>query len=124
MSLGFLDRVLAKMKNAGGQYRVSLAFDNTVGQVIKIAYTSRRNHRHLDSFADSTGKLQVKTDFGAVTIHACQQNLAGSIVDHFLSPANNLDSCRLASAMGEDFPARLFTFAADPLGVYRYDDAL
>src|SRR6185437_1776521 len=61
---------------------------------------------------------------GAVAIHRGQQNLAGAECDDFFGIVDRVDAGRLAPAMGEYLPARLFTLFRHLLGVNRDHDAL
>ena len=92
--------------------------------MIQITNAAGGNHRHADRFADSASQLQIETDFGAIPIHAGQQNFTGAVVHHFYRPFHRIDAGRLAPAVGENFPAQRLVLGADPLGVNRHHDTL
>src|SRR5690606_23266604 len=101
-----------------------LAESDTVRQMLQVAHTAGRNHRHRHRLADRTGDIQVETVLGTITIHAGQQDFAGDEIHHFFRPFHRVQPGRFAAAMGEDFPAPRFTRCTDFFRVDGYHDAL
>src|SRR5690606_19774245 len=59
-----------------------------------------------------------------ITVHAGQQQFPCPHLHHLSRPFNRIQPGGLATAMGKDFPAWLFTVSTDALGVYGHHDAL
>lgn len=101
---GLINGVFAEMEDAGGQYRIGSTNRDTVGQVLQIADTTTGDDRDIDSVYNRARQRQIETIFSAITIHAGQQNFAGT---EFLSPpcpVDGIEPRRLASAMGKHLP--------------------
>src|SRR5690606_16823890 len=92
--------------------------------MLKLTYSARCNHRYRNRITDSPGQPQIKPDFGAITVHAGQQQFPCPHLHHLSRPFNRIQPGGLATAMGKDFPAWFFTVSTDALGVYGHHDAL
>ena len=118
-----LDRVLAKMKNAGSQRRVGLALENRVGQMLGLARSSAGHDRNSHRLADRAGNLQIVAVFRAVGIHAGQHDFAGAQTLHLAGPGHGLEPGSLPPAMNMHLP-EFAPVLLHPLGVDIDDDAL
>ena len=73
---------------------------------------------------NGAGQRDIKALPGAVAIHRREQDFAGAERDHFARVSDRIEAGRVASAMGEDFPAVRFRRLRYFLGVDRDHDAL
>ena len=80
------------------------------------------NDRNIDRFADRACQRQIETLLGAVPVHAGQQNLACAAPLHFDSPFHRVQTGRITSAVGKDFPTGVFR--VDRFGIDSNDNRL
>ena len=66
--------------------------------------------------------MQVETLLGTVPVHAGQQNLACTAPLHFDSPFHRVQTGRITSAVGKDFPTGVFR--VDRFGIHGYNNRL
>ena len=102
--LGFGDRILAVMKNAGGQGGAGTGLGQSGPQVLGTPGPARGDHRNLYGLDHRAGHLQVVAVFGSVGVHAGQDDLAGSQSLDFASPGHSLQSGRNPAAVDVNFP--------------------
>ena len=67
--------------------------------------TAGCGHRQVHGFADGAGYAQVKAVFGAVAVHAGDQQLAGTQLFHLACPAHGFNAGVGFAAVNKDFPA-------------------
>ena len=92
------------MKNAGSQHRIRTTELNAVRQVIHVTDTTGGNDRHVHRVRDGPGQCQIKTRFGAVAVHAGEQNLSRTVLGHAACPSDDIQPRVLATAMAVDIP--------------------
>ena len=90
--------------------------------MLHIAHAARCNHRDIQRFAHGASERQIEADFGAVSIHAGEQNLARAARLHIERPFHRINAGGLAPAVGKHFPARVF--GVDCFGVDRHHNRL
>src|SRR5690606_12845013 len=103
--LRLADGVFAKVENARGQHRVGTALQHAVNQVLQVADAAGGNHRHRHRIADRARQGDIEAVFGAVAVHAGEQDFTGAVVGHAGSPFDRVDAGGLAAAVGENLPA-------------------
>src|SRR5690606_27669820 len=102
------------------EYRISMADRYAVGEMVKIADPATGDDRHRNSIRHRARKLQIETGFGAVAIHAGEQNLASTQLRDSLCPFDRIQPGIVATAMREHVPLA----RSNGLGVNRHNDAL
>ena len=93
------------MKNARRQHRVRAAELHAVGQMIQGANAARGDHRHANRVAHGAGQRQIKTGFGAVAVHAGQQDFTGAAPRHFRGPSDGIQAGVFAPTVAVNVPA-------------------
>ena len=117
--LGFTDRIFAIVENACSQYGIGTADLHPVRQMLQITHAAGSNDRHFYRIADGPREFEIEANFGAVSVHTCQQQLSRTQLHHALRPFHCIQTGRLAAAMGKYFP-----MIADPLAIDCDYDAL
>ena len=115
------------MEDAGGQHRIGATLLHAIGEMVEVAHAARGDHRHADAIADGAGEFQIKAGFGAVAVHAGQQDLAGAVLGHLARPGHGIQPHVLATAMAVHIPTRATgrqVVALTPLGIDGHHDAL
>ena len=120
----FASRILAspKWKILAANTASRLSFFNAVHQVLNRTDAAGSNDRNIDRFADRACQRQVETLLGTVPVHAGQQNLARTAPLHFDSPFHSVQTSRITSAVGKDFPTGVFR--VDRFGIDSNDNRL
>ena len=72
--------------------------------MLHIAHAARSNHRNVYRFADGSGQRQIETDFGAVSVHASEQDFARATRLHVARPLYRIQACFFATTVGKHFP--------------------
>lgn len=67
--LRLCDGVLAKVKNAGREYRVGTTLDHAIGEVLQVTYSARGNDRNVHRISNRPGDREFKTVSGTVSVH-------------------------------------------------------
>ena len=92
----------------------------SIRQMIKVAYPAGGNHGDIHRLAHGPREGEIKSDLGAIPIHAGQQNLTRTQRLHFARPVDCIQSGRAPATVGEHFPMTCIR----TLGVNRHHDAL
>ena len=82
-----------------------MALLHTVGQVVERAHAARGDHRHPHRIGHAAGERQVKPGFGAVAVHAGEQNFASAELGHLPCPGHRIQPGVLATAVAVNIPA-------------------
>jgi hypothetical protein len=115
--------VLSVVEDRRGQGSVGSAIDEPATQVVERAHAARRDDGHRHPLGHRAGQLQVVALASSVAIHARQQDLPRSHVDHSRRPVDGIQPGGRSSAMRKDFP--LDPPARAPASrVDRHDDGL
>ena len=102
--LHVIHRVLAKVENAGGEHGIGFAFTQHIDHVVQIACPTTGDDRDTDGLTHSTGEGDVVTGFGAIRIHAGEQDLASPAAANLRCPLDGVELGGVASAMGVNSP--------------------
>ena len=97
------------------------SFFNTVHQVLNRTDTAGSNNRNIDRFANRACQRQVETLWYR-PVHTGQQNLARTASLHFDSPFHRIQTGRITSAVGKDFPTGVFR--VDRFGIHGNNNRL
>ena len=107
---------------------------HAIGKVVQRPYAARGNHGHGYRIGHGTGQRQIKPAFGAVTVHAGEQNFTRTACGHVGGPGHGIQTRIGAPAVAEDIPARansltvrvgsLLFGGGAPLGIDGHHDAL
>src|SRR4051812_20621293 len=92
-------RILAEMKDTGGEDGVGSAFEQHGGHMLQRAGASTGNHRNSDAFANATGDRNVEPGLGAIGIDTIQNNFTRAQRHRPLSPLHRVQPGWLASAV-------------------------
>ncbi len=111
---------IAKMENAGSEDSVCFAFAEHGSHVVEVSGTAACNDRDTYSFAHRTGEGDVVAGFGAVSIHAGEEDFSGAAAANFPGPFHGIKFRAVAAAVGVDLPCTIFVGA----GINGHDDAL
>ena len=90
--------------------------------MLHIAHAARSNHRNVYRFADGSGQRQIETNFGAVSVHAGEQNFTRATRLHVARPLYCVQACFLATTVGKHFPTAVV--GIDCFGIYRHHNGL
>ena len=93
----------------------------------QTAHAARGDHRQVHSITDGPGQGQVKARFGAIAVHAGEQDLTGTILGHLAGPGDSVQAGVGTAPVAVDVPARAACqqLVANPLlGINRHHDAL
>src|SRR5271166_6180880 len=114
VGLRLADGAFAEMEDRGRKHGRCMAVADALDEMIERADPARGDHRNGYGIGDGAGKRDVETLPGAVAIHGGQENLAGAERDNFARVIDRIKTGRVASAMGEDFPAIAYSRSCRP----------
>src|SRR5688572_29869651 len=69
MVLGLTDRMLAIVKDGGGEHRRSMTVPHALDQMVKRPDTPAGDHRHRNGIGDGAGERKVEAGAGSVPVH-------------------------------------------------------
>ena len=92
-----------------------MAFAYTLDQMPEIADATGRNHRHRHSIRDDARQFEIIAIARSIPVHRGHQQFASAEFGKADSMRDRIDTGRLPTAVGEDFPA----FADAPTATQR-----
>src|SRR5271154_4440930 len=111
------------MENTGRQHCVGVSEQNPVNKMFEVADPAACNHRNIKLIAKCARQLEIKTLSRAITIHAGEQNFAGTRSLHMAPPFNCIEAGCSASAVGVHLPAERVR-AGNTFSIDRNDNTL
>ena len=111
------------MKYAGGQDGIGLAINQNVIYMFECTGSARCDHRNANRLAHGTGEFDIISCLPAISIPACDQQLAGAEVHRVARPFHRVDPRGPPPPVRQHLPAHCIAFAR-PARIYGYDDTL
>src|SRR3954452_2221026 len=102
---GVGDDVFAEVEDTGSQHAGCPAFQYSLDEVLQTADPTAGDHGDVDVVGDGGGEVEVEALAGAVPIHRCQQDLAGTQPLRAHGPIEGIDVGRRATAVQVDVEA-------------------
>ena len=116
-------RVLAKVKDAGGQRGVGTSLQNRLGQMFGSAGAATGDDRNRYGLAYRGGDLQIVTVLRAITVHTREYDFAGAQLFDLQSPRDSLQTGSYATTVDVHFP-NLCSVVLHPFWVDIHNNAL
>src|SRR5699024_9377890 len=104
---------LVKVKDAGRQNSIRAAGKDSLNTVLNRPRTATGNNRNTDGIINLLQQLNVKAFFGAVSVHAGQQNFSRSAALGFFRPLDSIKAGIFRSALRNDFPVAVALFGVN-----------
>ena len=68
------------------QYRICMAFLNTIGKMLQIAHAAGSDDGNIDRIGYGTGQFDIESAFGSVPVHTGEQDFSSAQIFHLLGP--------------------------------------
>src|SRR5699024_2231848 len=108
---------LVKVKDAGRQNSIRAAGKDSLNTVLDRPRTATGNNGNADGIINFLQQLNIKAFFGAVSLHAGQQNFSGSAALGLFRSLDSIKAGIFRSALRKDFPVAVALFGVNG----RYD---
>ncbi len=101
------DGVFAEVKDAGGKDGVGFAFGEHGHHVVQIPGAAAGDDGDSHGFTDGTGEGHVIAVFGAVGVHAGEENLTRPAAADLGGPGDDVEAGGIAASVGIDLPGAI-----------------